>query len=141
MKQVGLKLADDVKVVIGEIKEELLEELKKSTLDYTVAFDKVNKHGVKETIITLRNPDIEISLNNDIVEYIKTVNTEYSELDEIKRIISDINYSDTLEEISGSLETMAQKYIESENNIPEKSEEDETENEKSYNPLKNLPDY
>lgn len=101
MKQVGLKLAEDVKVVIGEIREELFEELKKSTLDYSVAFDKVNKNGVKETIITLRNPDIEISLNNDIVEYIKTVNTEYSKLDEIKHLGD--NSVEHIQKITGNL--------------------------------------
>ena len=84
MDKIGLDITDSFNIGINDIREVVLEGLKNSKIGYTIPFDKVNKDNVKETIITMRDPDIEITLENDIVQYIKTVNTEYSQLDTIK---------------------------------------------------------
>jgi len=86
MEKLGLDITDNFKVCLLDIKEVVLEGLKNNNVEHSVAFDKINNKGVKETIITMRNPDIEISLENDIVQYIKTVNTKYSQVDVLKNI-------------------------------------------------------
>lgn len=83
---IGINLTKDVRVEIGEIKEYLLQDLDNSDLTYDIAFDKVNKENMKETIIHIREINTEISINNDIIYYIKCGNTEYSHLDYIKNV-------------------------------------------------------
>ena len=83
---VGINLTDGVRVELGEIKEYLLQDLDNTDLTYDIAFDKVNKENMKETIIHIREINTEISINNDIVYYIKCGNTKYSHLDTIKDI-------------------------------------------------------
>lgn len=84
----GINIAEDVKVHIGEIKEQLLDELNNKNIAYSIPFDKTNNDNVRETIITMRDPDIEISVNNDIVVYIKSDNTEFTCLDAVEDISS-----------------------------------------------------
>lgn len=74
----GLKLSDDLEIVLGEFKEEVLERLQESKVKYTIAFDKVNEEGVKETIIQLPDLRVEVSIENDILSYIKSGCNEYS---------------------------------------------------------------
>lgn len=84
--KIGINLTDNIKVKLGEIREVLLKDLDEQNIKYSVPFDQTNKQGVKETIITMREPDIEISIENDIVTYIKMSNNEYSNLDNIEVI-------------------------------------------------------
>lgn len=84
----GINIAEDVRVHIGEIKEQLLDELNNKNISYSIPFDKTNNDNVRETIITMRDPDIEISVNNDIVVYIKSDNTEFTCLDVVEDISS-----------------------------------------------------
>lgn len=84
----GINIAEDVKVHIGEIKEQLLDELNNKNIKYSIPFDKTNNDNIRETIITMRDPDIEISVNNDIVAYIKSDNTEFTCLDVVEDISS-----------------------------------------------------
>ena len=86
MEKIGLNITDSFKININDVKEAVLEGLKSNNIEHSIAFDKVNKNGIKETIITMREPDIEVSLENDIVQYIKTVNTDYSQVDTLKSI-------------------------------------------------------
>lgn len=87
---IGLFITKDIKVNIGEIKEKLMFDLDNASIKYDIPFDKINADGIKETIITMREPDIEISIENDIITYIKTVNTEFSNLDKIENTDVDI---------------------------------------------------
>lgn len=89
MEKIGLSVTDTFKINISDFREIVLEGLKNSNIEHTVAFDKVNDKGIKETIITLRNPDTEITLENDVVQHIKTVNTKFAQLDSIKDIEED----------------------------------------------------
>lgn len=83
---VGINLTKDIKVELGEIKEKLLDDLSKSDIKYEIPFDKVNKDGVKETIIHIKELNTEISIDNDIITYIKSGNTEFTHLDTIEDI-------------------------------------------------------
>lgn len=74
----GLKLSDNLEIVLGEFKEEVLEKLQESNVKYTIAFDKVNEEGIKETIIQLPDLRVEVSIENDILSYIKSGCNEYS---------------------------------------------------------------
>ena len=94
---IGLFITDSIKVEIGEIKEKLLSDLDSESIKYDIPFDKINKEGIKETIITMREPDIEISVENDIITYIKTVNTEFSNLDKVEN--TDINMTEHIRNI------------------------------------------
>lgn len=98
---IGLFITEDIKVEIGEIKEKLLFDLNNASIKYDIPFNKINKDGIKETIITMREPDIEISIENDIITYIKTVNTEFSNLDKVTN--TDVNITEHLKKINEQL--------------------------------------
>lgn len=98
---IGLFITEEIKVELGEIKEKLLYDLDKASIKYDIPFDKLNKDGIKETIITMREPDIEISVENDIITYIKTVNTEFSNLDKVENV--DVNITEHIKKIQEQL--------------------------------------
>lgn len=98
---IGLYITKDIKVELGEIKEKLLFDLDNASIKYEIPFDKINTNGIKETIITMREPDIEISVENDIITYIKTVNTEFSNLDKIEN--TDVNITEHIKKIQEQL--------------------------------------
>lgn len=75
----GIKIKDKGIIEIGSLKEELLQNLDNMGFKYKTMFDKVNSSkNVKETIITIPELDIEISLENDFVHYIKSKASEHS---------------------------------------------------------------
>lgn len=86
---IGINLSDNVKVELGEIKEQLLKDLDNDCIHYVIAFDKLNKEGIKETIMHFRELETEIIIRNDIVYYIKSGNTQYTHLDVITDIETD----------------------------------------------------
>jgi hypothetical protein len=94
---IGVYVAQNVKVNIGEMKEQLLFDLDKEKIAYSVPFDKTNTEGIKETIITMRDPDVEISVDNDIISFIKTDNTDFSNLDNVKDV--NVNIMEHLKKI------------------------------------------
>lgn len=98
---IGLHINEDVKVNIGEIKEQLMADLDKCNIKYSIPFDKTNKSGIKETLITMRDPDIEISIENDIITYIKTENTPFSNLDKVEG--TDVNITEHIKRIRDKL--------------------------------------
>lgn len=96
----GINLTQDVKVYLGEIKEQLLYDLDKYNVKYSIMFDKLNKDGVKETIIHLRDITTEIIIRNDIIYYIKSDDTEFTHLDTISDISTDtLNHIKTIKEL------------------------------------------
>lgn len=86
---VGIYLTEELKVTIGELKEELLKNLDIYNIYYTVPFDKINKNNIKETIIHIKDINTEISIENDIVTYIKLGNTPFTKLMVIDKIADD----------------------------------------------------
>lgn len=94
---IGINITDSVKVELLEVKEQLIKDLEEHGIKYEIPFDKTNTSGVKETLITMRDPDIEISVENDIINYIKTVNTEFSNLDKVENI--DVNITEHIRRI------------------------------------------
>ena len=101
----GINLTEDVKVYLGEIKEQLLYDLDKHNVKYSIMFDKLNKDGIKETILHLRDITTEIIIRNDIIYYIKSDDTEFTHLD----TISDIS-TDTLNHIRKIKELLEDKF-------------------------------
>lgn len=96
----GINLTQDVKVYLGEIKEQLLYDLDKYNVKYSIMFDKLNKDGVKETILHLRDITTEIIIRNDIIYYIKSDDTEFTHLDTISDISTDtLNHIKTIKEL------------------------------------------
>ena len=87
---VGINLTEDVKVELGEIKEILLNDLNNAGIRYEIPFDKLNKNGIKETIIHIKDIGTEISIENDIISYIKLGNTPYTKLDTIDDIKTNV---------------------------------------------------
>lgn len=85
---IGIKVHDDVQVTLGEIKERLLKDLRDKNIKYNIPFDKLNKNGVKETIIHVTELGTEISVENDIISYIKTVNNKYTHIDKVDDVES-----------------------------------------------------
>lgn len=85
----GINLTQEVNVYLGEIKEQLLRDLDVNKVKYTIMFDKLNKDGIKETILHLRDSEAEIIIRNDIIYYIKSDNTEFTHLDTIGEITVD----------------------------------------------------
>lgn len=79
-----LEIKEGVNLELCEIKEKLLQTLDVSGIEYRVPFDKVNAHNIKETIIQMPKLGVEVSVENDIVVYIKTRCTEFSKMAEFK---------------------------------------------------------
>ena len=75
--RIALDLTDNFSVELGETREELIYKLDENKIDYTIPFDKTldeldkSNRAVKETIISIKEFGIEISIHNDIVVYIK----------------------------------------------------------------------
>ena len=88
-KEVGIKLNEWVTIELGEIKEKLLDDLSKHNIEFEIPFDKINKDGIKETIIHIKDIGTEISIENDIITYIKSNNNEFTHLDTIEDIQTD----------------------------------------------------
>lgn len=101
---VGINLTEDVKVELGEIKEILLNDLNNAGINYEIPFDKLNKQGIKETIIHIKDIGTEISIENDIISYIKLGNTPYTKLDTIEDIKT--NVLDHIKNIQKHIENM-----------------------------------
>lgn len=80
---IGLNISDNVRVELGEIKEELLNDLSNNNILYNIPFDKTNSNNIKETIIQIPDILMEISVENDIVTYIKSANNNYTHLDTV----------------------------------------------------------
>lgn len=83
---VGINLTSEVRVELGEIREQLLHDLDLHKINYEIPFDKLNKEGIKETIIHIKEIGTEISIDNDIITYIKMGNTEFTKLAVIEDI-------------------------------------------------------
>jgi len=82
---VGIKVTNNIYIGLWEIKEQLLRDLDESKLLYNIAYDKVAKSSdYKETIIQIPDLEVEISLNNDIIKYIRSGANKYTILDEIE---------------------------------------------------------
>jgi hypothetical protein len=100
MKEFGLTVKD-FKIVLGETREEVEERLTKAKIRYTVPFDRTNENNVKETIIHIGEYGIELSIENDIVNYIKSHSTTSNNIHkinlgstmsvaEIKKVITEV---------------------------------------------------
>lgn len=82
---VGIRVTNNIYIGLWEIKEQLLRDLDESKLLYNIAYDKVAKSSdYKETIIQIPDLEVEISLNNDIIKYIRSGANKYTILDEIE---------------------------------------------------------
>lgn len=80
---IGMNISEKVCIELGEYKEQLLHDLDINKIKYTIPFDKTNKQNVKETIITIADLGVEVSVENDIVTYIKSAFNEYSSVDSL----------------------------------------------------------
>ena len=83
---IGIGLTQEVRVELKEFREQLLYDLDTNNIKYEIPFDKVNKDGIKETIIHIKDIGTEISIENDVITYIKLGNTDYTKLDTIADI-------------------------------------------------------
>ena len=87
---IGLKFSNKLRIDLGEIKEELLAQLDEAEIEYSIPFDKVNKQNFKETIIDIKGLGIEITTENDIINYIKSNGNEYTIVDTIEKVDSNV---------------------------------------------------
>jgi hypothetical protein len=76
----GLNLNENVKVVLGENREQLLEKLKKEEIRHKVMYDKPDDNGVLETVINIGEYDIEIQLWNNIIGAVRAYNNTYTNI-------------------------------------------------------------
>jgi len=85
---IGIKITDNLIIQLGEIKEQLLKELDDAKLKYDIPFDKLNNSNsnLKETIIQIKELNIEVTTENDIINYIKSGNTVYTNIDVLEDI-------------------------------------------------------
>lgn len=87
---IGIRLTDKITIELGEIKEKLFKTFDDNNVKYSVPFDKVNNDGFKETIVHIESIETEISIKNDIINYVKLGKNKYTTLDKIEDIGSDI---------------------------------------------------
>lgn len=95
---IGLDIVDEIRIELGGIKEMLMQELDKHKIRYMVPYDKTNKQNIKETLIQIDDLDIEISVENDIITYIKSGNNEYTNLDRIEDVSNILEHIKTIKE-------------------------------------------
>lgn len=69
----GINITDTDKIMIEHNKDELLNLLNMSETKYEIMFDKVNKDGDNETILSIEDGNIEITILNSNVNYIKSI--------------------------------------------------------------------
>lgn len=100
---IGINVTENVIVELGEIKEQLLFDLDSDNVNYSIPFDKTNNDNIKETIITIDELGVEISVENDIISYIKSGNNSFTNLDTIDDINE--NVLDHIQKIKGHIET------------------------------------
>ena len=77
----SLKLGKEAYIELGETREELIYRLDKSKIRYTILYDKTSSNEnvkVKETILHIVDLEIEVSIRNDIVQYIKSKSNQYT---------------------------------------------------------------
>ncbi|MBO5387117.1 MAG: hypothetical protein J6A59_03140 [Lachnospiraceae bacterium] len=74
---VGITVKDDIRVGLGESMDSTIEKLKLTELRYSIPFDKVSRQsGIHETLISVDDMGIEISLENGIVTFLKSIPNE-----------------------------------------------------------------
>lgn len=95
---IGLNIGDGVRVELGGIKEVFINELDKRKIRYTIPYDKTNNHNIKETIIQIDDLGMEVSIENDIITYIKSNNNEYTNLDTIDDMSNILGHIKTIKE-------------------------------------------
>lgn len=86
---IKLKLPKDIYVELLEIKEKLINELETKNIYYEIPFDKTNESNIKETLINIVDAKVEVSVENDIIKYIKSGNSIYTNLDKMEDITDD----------------------------------------------------
>jgi len=101
---IGLKLDNGVKISIEDRKEELVNKLEKAQVNFNIPFEKENNQGVKETLVTLEQYGIEITLDNEEVTYIKSASNEYSIINGIE-----IEENDSIDEQLKTIRDCIQK--------------------------------
>lgn len=102
--ELNMRVTDNLVVSLGEMKEELLFTLDENGIRYSVPFDKTNADNIKETIIQIPELKIEVSVENDIVTYIKSGCNKYNILGEVA--IGKINSVSKIGEIKDNLVKM-----------------------------------
>lgn len=120
---IGMNISEDVHVQLGEYREQLLYDLDQNKIKYTIPFDKTNKNNIKETIITIEELGVEVSIENDIVTYIKSAYNEYSSVDSLPKD-EEINI---LEHIQKIKQKIHEKFYNSEDNYKIKIERIDSE--------------
>lgn len=71
---VGMLIQDNIKVNINDSFDELIEKIKMAKLDYSVPFSKVSKKSnILETMVHIESKGLEISLEDNIVVFIKSI--------------------------------------------------------------------
>lgn len=102
--ELNMRVTENLVVSLGEIKEELLFTLDENGIKYSVPFDKTNADNIKETIIQIPELKIEVSVENDIVTYIKSGCNKYNILG--TATLGKINSVSKIEEIKNNLMKM-----------------------------------
>lgn len=75
--KVGLNV-NNTMISIGDSKEDLIDRLTESNIEFEIPFEKVNSQGVTETLLTITGYGIEITFDNGELSYIKSQINEYS---------------------------------------------------------------
>lgn len=73
---IGMRLNENIKVNLSESREELINKLTKEEIRYNILYDKPDKQGLKETIISIGEFDTEIHLSDNKIIYISAYNNE-----------------------------------------------------------------
>lgn len=86
---IGIKLKNNMQIYLGEKRDILLAELDSCNIVYDITFDRPNKDNIKETIIHIKELGIEISIENDILQYIRAEDNDYTHIDKINNETDD----------------------------------------------------
>lgn len=98
--------SDTISVRLGETKEEIEDRLQKANLRFVTPFEGLaDNSDVKETVINIPDCGLELILENDIVTYIKSHNSNHN-------IVCDADIGEVMsvQDMQDMLDAVAQKF-------------------------------
>lgn len=98
--------AENLRFMLGESKEEIIDRLQKARLRYVTPFDGLADNStVKETVLNIPELGVELMFENDIVTYIKSHNSTCNVV-----CSTDIGEAMRVNDIDSLIESVANKF-------------------------------
>ena len=92
---IGLNLAEGVRVRVGDTVDELKENMEEHSIEYVIPYETTNGHN-KEMIMLMEKCGVELNIVNDRIVFIKSNNTESNYIMQLQHGMSPIEALTTI---------------------------------------------